>query len=271
MTRRGVRTVQVQTVAPWRQRASTPRCRRGAWRYACRGVGAGASAVAIALGLGASPVLAGTSTSSVPPALRAQARELYAAVGRYERSTTLAERARARSAARRVGKVIDACQAPYLKRLLSKRAIKLDMLWNDATLLQTYQADVGPVAKQLATLAASWAALALRNRTMNEFVHAVATEFRATLDAAPFDSCAFVKAIGAHNLSYVWAKQSPYGVQAARWWRRMLQAGERTNSFWRYVLPTPAGPGEAPPSTTGARLFTTKQLEVLANLPGELS
>ena len=49
-----------------------------------------------------------------------------------------------------VGKVIGACQAPYLKPLLSEREEKLDMLWNHATPPETHQAYVNPVAKQLA-------------------------------------------------------------------------------------------------------------------------
>jgi hypothetical protein len=221
----------------------------------------------IALGLGASPVLAGTSTSSVSAALRAQARELYAPVRTYEHSTTPAERARSGSDARRVGKVISSCQAPYLKRLGGSRAAKLNMLWNHATLLQTYQADVKPVATQLTTLAASWAARSLRSQAMNEFVHAIAAEFQATLRAAPFDSCGFVKGIATHHFSYAWAKQSSYGVQAAHWWKQILQASSRTAPFWSFVgVSQPAGT-----SSPGAKLFTTHELNVLANLPGEIS
>ena len=145
------------------------------------------------------------------------------------------------------------------------------MLWNNATLLQTYQADVNPVATQLTVLAASWAWLSLGNRAMNAFAHAVATEFRATLDAAPFDSCGFVKAIAAHHFSYAWAKHSSYGMQAARWWQETLQAGNRASAFWRYVSPPPAGPGLPPPHTPGTSLFTQNQLVVLSNLPGEIS
>jgi hypothetical protein len=231
-------------------------------------VGAGAALLTIALGVGAAPVLAGTPTSALSPALRAQARELYSPVRTYEHSTTPAERARSGSAATRVGRVIDACQAPYVKRLLSEREAKLHMLWNNGTLLQTYQTDVKPVATQLARLAASWAALSLRNRVMKEFVHAMATEFRATLGAPPFDSCAFVKGIAAHHFSYAWAKQSLYGVQASRWWKQISQAGDRASPFWRFVYPNFGGPE---PPNAGAHLFTKRELLVLANLPGELS
>jgi hypothetical protein len=243
-----------------------PRRGPGGRSYALRRAGAGASTLVIALGVGASPVLAGTSTSSASPSLRAQARELYAPVSTYEHPTTPAERARSRPAATRVGKVINACQAPYLKRLQNSRRAKLDMLWDHATLLQTYQADIKPVSTQLTMLTASWASLSLRNRAMNEFVHAVAAEFKVTLDAAPFNSCAFVRGIAAHHFSYAWAKQSADGVQAAQWWKQISQAGNRTGLFWSLV-----GASEPPGrSSPGAKLFTTHQLIVLANLPGEI-
>lgn len=243
------------------------RGRRGS-SHVVPGLGAGACALAVALGVGASPALAGPSTSSASSSLRAQARRLYAPVRKYEQSTTAAQRTRSRSAARHVGKVIDACQAPYLKRL--RPTTKLDMLWNNATLLQTYQADVNPVATPLARLAHSWATLSLLSPPLNEFAHAVATEFRATLGSAPFDSCGFIKAIAAHHFSYGWAKHSSYGQQAARWWKQILRAGDRAAAFWRFVSPTPAGPGLPPPRTPGTSLFTQNQLVVLANLPGEI-
>jgi hypothetical protein len=199
---------EVRNVAPRRRDTFMSRRGRRGRSYRLRCVGAGASTLVIALGVGASPALAGTLSSSVSSTLRAQTRELYAPARTYEHSTTPAQRARSGFAARRVGKVIDACDAPYLKRLLGRRAAKLDRLWNHATLLQTYQADVKAVSTQLTTLAASWAALTLRNRAMNEFVHAVAAEFRATLAVAPFDSCGFVNAVAAHHFSYAWAKRS---------------------------------------------------------------
>jgi hypothetical protein len=243
------------------------RGRRGS-SHVVRDVGAGACALAVALGIGASPALAGPSTSSASSSLRAQAGRLYAPVRKYERSTTAAQRTQSHSAGRHVGKVIDACQAPYLKRL---RKARLELLWDDAALLQTYQAEVHPVAKQLASLAASWASMSLRNRMLNAFVHAVATEFRATLNMTPFDSCGFVKAIAAHHFSDAWAKHSSYGLRAARWSREILRAGDRTNGFWEFVSPTPAGPGLPPPSPAGTSLFTENQLIVLSNLPGEIS
>jgi hypothetical protein len=241
-------------------------------RRALGRVGAVASALAILTGVSACPALAATATSSTP-ALRTQARELYAPVGAYEHATSRAQRSRSRAAAGRVGNAINACQRPYQRHLFrglahNKRRYKLYRLYENGGLMQTYQADVKPVAKQLETLSSSWAALPLRDRAMNEFVHAVAAEFHATLDAAPFDSCGFVKQIAAHHFSYAWAKQSSYGVQAERWWKQISQAGDRTGAFWRYVYPNvPAGP--QPPSA-GAHLFTKHELTVLANLPGEL-
>ena len=263
MGQRGIRNG-----APRRRGRSAPRRGRGGRSCVLRRGGVGASALAIALGVGASPVLAGTSTSSVSPRLRAQARELYAPVRTYEHSTTPAERARPRSAATRVGKLIDGCQAPYQKQLFqglvgNNTRFKLYSLYENGTLLETYQADVKPVATQLAKLASSWAALSLRNRAMNESVHAIAAELRATLDAALFDSCGFVKGIAAHHFSYAWAKQSSYGVQAARWWKQISHAGDRASPFWHYVNPPALG-------ALGLHLFTKKQLVVLANLPGEL-
>ncbi|HZU61850.1 MAG TPA: hypothetical protein VE983_12855 [Solirubrobacteraceae bacterium] len=232
--------------------------------------GFGALALAITFGLGASPAFAGASSSSVPPGLRTQAHRLYEPVREYERSTTPAERAKSGSEGARVGKKIDACDRPYRKKLTqpkSQQGMELYMLWNNATLLQTYQGDVKPVAAQLATLAGSWAELSLRNRVMNRFVHAMATEFHATLHAVPFDSCKFVRAIAAHHFSYTWARHSTYGQQALAWWRRMAGAGDGANSFWRYVYPNGVGGSSSEP---GAHLFTKSQLSVLANLPGEL-
>ena len=84
-------------------------------RCALRRVAIGASALAVFLGVSACPALAATATSSASPALRAQARELYAPVRTYERSTTRAQRSRSRSAAGRVGNATNACQRPYQK------------------------------------------------------------------------------------------------------------------------------------------------------------
>jgi hypothetical protein len=263
-----MRQREIRAVALRREAGCTPRRRRERRSWAFRCAGAAACALAIALGVGASPVLAGTATSSVSPALRAQARELYAAVRRYERSTTPTERARSRAAARHVGKVIDACQAPYLKKLTQgvydNNRFKLYSLYEKGILLETYQADVKPVAAQLATLAASWARLSLRNRALNAFAHALAAEFHATLDAAPFDGCGFVTGIAAHHFSYAWAKRSSYGLQAKHWWTEISRAGDRVGPFWNYVNPATLG-------GLGLPLFTNKQLAVLANLPGELS
>ncbi|MHB1570556.1 MAG: hypothetical protein ACYC0H_15330 [Solirubrobacteraceae bacterium] len=145
---------------------------------------------------------------------------------------------------------------------------KLGSLWNNATLMQIYQAEVKPVATQLRALAASWAALSVKDRPMNLFVHAVAAEFQASLDAAPFDSCAFVRQVAAHHFSYRWARQSSDGVQAEQWWNQISQAGDRTSAFWRFVYPNV--PGEQQPTYAGANLFTKNELVVLPSLPGEL-
>lgn len=168
----------------------------------------------------------------------------------------------------RLGQRLDACDARYRHRLTeptSRRGEKLYGLWNYASLLQTYRVEVRPVAGQLRRLADAWAALSLRKRALNEFVHAMATELRATLDSKPLNTCVFVRRIAAHHFSYAWAQRSSWGVRAAHWWKQISRAGNRTGSFWRYVF---ASPGEQPPP--GAGLFTRRQLGVLGNLPGEL-
>ncbi len=99
----------------------------------------------------------------------------------------------------------------------------------------TYQADLAPVAPQLAKLAAAWRKLKLSNGPMPQFARAVPAEFQATLDAAPFDNCSFVTAIAAHNYSYAWAKISPQGAEASQWWDQISNAGDRTTPFWELV------------------------------------
>jgi hypothetical protein len=92
--------------------------------------------------------------------------------------------------------------------------------------------------------------------------HAVAAKFQATPAAPPFDSCAFVKAVAAHHFSYAWAKRSSAGVQAARWWRQVSQAGRARSG----ATSTPNSGGPEPPKA-GAHLFTKRELAVLPNLP----
>jgi hypothetical protein len=214
-----------------------------------------------------SPTLASTSPYAISPGLRAQAQALYAPVARYERSTTPAERARVASAGRHLDKVLDTCQAPYIHRLLTIRNQRLYYLWGDATLLESQQVETGPVAVQLTRLAPAWATMSLKNRAMNVFVHGLAAELRATLDARPLDGCAFIKAIAAHHYSYTWAKQSAAGIEALRWWNQTTRASDRTAAFAAYTGNT----GEPPPAGPCPYLFTAKQLRILFDVPGELS
>jgi len=241
---------EVHSVTSQRQGRFTLRRGRGRRGSALRRGGRGAAALCIALGVGASPTLAGASTPALSPALRAQAHDLYAPVKSYEQSTSPAQRARSGSAARHVGKMIDACDAPYRDRIdvtRTKQAAKLSTLWNNATLLQTYQADVTPVAAELTKLAAAWAALSLRNRAMNEFVHGVAAEFQATLAAPPFDSCGFVQGIAAHHFSYAWAKRSSYGCRRRDGGRRSVRRAIVRTCSGDTSIPTLAGKSRPTP------------------------
>ena len=212
-----------------------------------------------------------------PPALMKQAAALDEPLETYEHATTAAQRASSRAAAQRVGATINPCDARYSKQLFlnlnlaskqkaMQQRVKLYELWDHVSLMQTYQADVAPVASQLAQLASSWDALSLKNQTMNGFVHAVAAEFQASLTAPPIDTCTFVKAVAAHHFSYEWARNSSFGRQATHWWAGISTAGNRTASFWSYVQPPKAGKPDSP----GLHLFTQAQLSAISNLPGEL-
>ena len=197
--------------------------------------------------------------------LRAQARLLYAPVAVFERSFSKSLRARVNSSKIADGRRIDACQARYLRRLQTRRLQRVDGLYERASLMEQYQRAVAPVAGQLRTLSGAWTRLHLPNRPMNEFVHALANEFNASLDSPRQDACAFIKSIATHHFSYAWARSSHAGRLAERWWTTMRTAP--AGPFWTFVgtsgLPGPPAPG--------AKLFTNHQLKILANLPGEIS
>lgn len=208
--------------------------------------------------------------SAVPHrlSLRAQARALYAAVLRYERSTSPAQRARVHSATVKDGRRIDACQAPYFNRLrLSRRpgANQLFLLYENGAGMEQAQRAVAPVSKQLTALAQSWQRLRLANRAMNDFAHGLAAEFDASLKDPRLDVCAFIRDIAAHHFSYSWARRSPAGQLVDRFETGLLEGADRTNRFWRFVGASSPRPRLAP----GAKLFTSHDLVVLANLPGE--
>jgi hypothetical protein len=197
--------------------------------------------------------------------LRAQARLLYAPVAVFARSLSKSLRARINSAKAIDGRRLNACQAPYLRRLQTRRLQSVDGLYQHAALMEQYQSAVAPVASQLTTLSGAWTRLRLPNRPMNEFVHALAHEFNASLDSPHQDACAFVKSIAAHHFSYAWARNSHADKLAEGWWTTMRTAP--VGPFWTFV--GAAGlPGQPAP---GAKLFTSHQLKVLANLPGEIS
>lgn len=197
--------------------------------------------------------------------LRAQARLLYAPVAGFERSFSRSLRARSKSAKTTDGRRLDACQAPFLRRLMTRRRQRVDGLYENAALMEQYQSAVAPIASQLTTLSGAWTRLHLRTRPMNEFVHALADEFNASLDSPRQDACAFIKSIAAHHYSYEWARKSHAAKLAERWWRTMLTAP--AGPFWTFVGAT----GVPGPPAPGAKLFTNHQLLVLANLPGEAS
>ena len=225
-------------------------------------------AVTLLLGAGAAqsqPVDGQRGVVAKGMSLRAQARLLYAPVAVFERSFSRSLRARSKSAQTTVGHRLDACQAPFLRRLMTRRRQRVDRLYENAALMEQYQSAVAPIARQLTTLSGAWTRLHLRTRPMNEFVHALADEFNASLDSPRQDACAFVKSIAAHRFSYAWARKSPAAKLAERWWRTMLTAP--AEPFWTFVGAT----GVPGPPAPGANLFTNHQLLVLANLPGEAS
>lgn len=212
-----------------------------------------------------------------PAALLKQANELYAPVEAYERSITAAEKDHARASSAHTTAAVNACDQRYRSQLFRplniaskqpamERRVALYNLWDHVATMQTYQTDIAPFAKQIAHLAATWKTLSLNTAQMNEFAHAMASEFDASLQAAPISTCTFVADVAAHHFSYQWARNSTIGSEATRWWSEITAAGSQTASFWTYTELPKAGEPESP----GAHLFTTAQLQTLANLPGEI-
>lgn len=78
-----------------------------------------AATAAVSRATGTAKATAAATQATVSTAIRTQARELYAPVRTYERSTTPAQRG---ATARRVGRIISRCQAPYLTRLRGARS-----------------------------------------------------------------------------------------------------------------------------------------------------
>jgi hypothetical protein len=193
-----------------------------------------------------------------------QARLLYSPVAVFERSFSKLLRAKVNSSKKADGRRLNACQAPYLRRLQTRRLQRVDSLWQNAALMEQYQSAVAPVTSQLTTLSGAWARLHLPKRPMNEFMHALADELNASLESPRQDACALIKSIAAHHFSYTSARSSHAAKLAERWWTTMRTAP--AGPFWRFVgvagLPGPPAPG--------AKLFSTHQLQVLANLPGEI-
>jgi hypothetical protein len=214
--------------------------------------------------------------TTIPADPRAKA--LYQPIIAYARATTVAQRAKSGAAAGRVGGTMDACDSPYQKQLFNglvvgsknkvmQRRDDLYMLWNHVTLMQTYQADVAPLAPQLKQLVASWSHLSAGTKLMNEFAHAIATELIASLTDPKINGCAFVRAVAAHHFSYAWARNSSYAKLAISWWKTVSAAGNRATAFTTFVQPPMFGRSGG----AGQHLFTTRELSGLFNLPGELS
>jgi hypothetical protein len=223
-------------------------------------------AFTLLLGVGAAqsqPVNGQRGVVASGMSLRAQARLLYAPVVAFERSFSRSLRARSKSAKTADARRLDACQAPFLRRLQARRRQRVDGLYENAAAMEQSQSAVAPIASQLATLSGAWTRLHLPKRPMNEFVHALADEFNASLDSPRQDACAFIKSIAAHHFSYAWARKSHAAKLAERWWRTMRTAP--AGPFWTFVGAT----GVPGPPAPGAKLFTNHQLLVLSNLPGE--
>jgi hypothetical protein len=235
---------------------------------------------AVGSGHGApTPVLEAASNNQQagPPALIAQANALYQPVKIFEASITAAQTARATATKTRVTNETNACDAPYSHQLFQVRPgserSKVNGLWNYVSEMQNYEIGISTVAPQLRTLASSWMALSLKNPAMNQYAHAIAAELNTTLNAAPVNTCAFVRGVAAHHFSYPWARNSINGAAASTWYKQTLKDGNQVSAFWRYIArPTlyantsdvvqAGGPGW--------RLFTHEQSSTLANLPGEI-
>jgi hypothetical protein len=104
--------------------------------------------------------------------------------------------ARSQAAKQRDAQEVNACDAPYSKQLFQglivdsnqkamRQREKVYNLWANGSLMQTYQADVAPIASQLKRLASMSKAQSLTNPAMNEFAHAVAAELDDSLDLRP--------------------------------------------------------------------------------------
>lgn len=210
------------------------------------------------------------------PALIAQANALYQPVKAYEQSVTPAQTASANAAKTRVGRKINACDAPYRHQLFQVRAgtakYRLYSLWNDVSSMQQVEATVSVIAPQLTTLTSSWTGLSLTNPAMSKFAHATAAELHAALNASPVDACAFVRAVAAHHFSYAWARRSTYGARASAWHKTTLKDANQASVFWKYVEPATVYAHTLDVYRAGGpgwRLFTVTQTRALANLPGE--
>lgn len=213
------------------------------------------------------PASLGVSQSHRHQPDSAQARQLYAPVGLFLRSTTPAERAESNASVKADSHRVNACQAPYFKSLFQGlrggSRYKLYRLYENYALIESYQSRITPVTAPLTVLAQSLARLRLSNPIMQSFAQALAAEFHATLDAPRFDSCAFLRGLAAHHFSLAWAQRSSYGKTATRVWAQLSAAGNRAGRFWAWVnVEGQPGPG--------AQLFTHAQLQHLANLPGEV-
>ena len=225
------------------------------------------------------PTLSAAQRYAIPLTVPAdpQAKALYEPMIAYARATSVKQRSRSQTLAASVGTTLNRCNRPFQKqfshlvigsrnRAMQQRE-KVYSLWEHAGLMQTYQADVAPVALQLKQLASTWASLSLTNSPMEQFAHAVAAELTASLSAPPMNTCALVRGLMAHHDSYAWARSSRYGLLATRWWQQISSAGNRAGSFWKFVSPSQPG---GPSGGAGQHLFTPAERSALSGLPGEL-
>jgi hypothetical protein len=208
-----------------------------------------------------------TAAALQTPSLRAQAQQLYTPAGLFYRSLTAAQKTRLGQAAKLDGKRIDACQAPYAKRLLvgfrvGSERYKLYALYEHGALMQQYQSRVAVVAPELKAAAWAWAQMTLANKTMQRFAHALAAEFATSLNHPKFHTCEFIRQLARHHFSLAWAQHSPSGEEAQQWWNDISGAGIQAGAFWNYIQSK---------RIERQRLLSTAQLTKLANLPGEIS
>jgi hypothetical protein len=218
-------------------------------------VGLLVAVLAAACALAAAPAVANG------PSARAQAREVYAPVATFYRSITKTQRKLMKGAAKQTGHHLDACQRPYLKRLMGGRVGstkgKIDTIYGHVTLLQTYESVESYAVPQLTVAMDSWAKMKLANGKLDGLAHAQADELAASLFLPRVDACAFITELAQNKFSLTWAKHSAWAKLSKTW----LTKVERVSS----------------PSARGSNyiyhqhLLSRNQQIALVNFPGMVS